>query len=1343
MDDRYLDACYEVAGRIVDPVQGSLDWNGERRSLNRKQLEVLALLAGAQGEMVSRDEFVEQIWEGNGLIGRRGLTDTIYTLRRVLQDSDAENPVIRTISSRGYRLARAAQWVGLERGSSFAAGSSIARRPGWRLTDLLDQNEATETWRASRGGGEESRIFRFCRSEDHLRRLRREITVLRFLREKLRDHDNIAGLLDWQLEDPPYFLEMQPVVHGSLQAYADSKGGLSQIPLSERIRWIAEVASALEAVHSADVVHRNLSPAGLLMDEAGGRTCAKLGDFGLGNVKDPSELAPLGISLAGLTCTLEPGGHGAESLAPELRTGGKASFASDVYALGVLLFQVVQGNLQRGLPANWQDSVELPTLRDLLAACVDERPEKRPSAADVKASLEAFLPEKDCSAASAPRSPAPDSPGGPELPVKPSPTPTAPVYEGQSIGPYRLLEVLGEGGMGTVYLAEQRRPVKRQVALKLVKMGMDGEQVLARFEAERQALALMDHENVAAVYDAGSSASGHPYFVMELVPGYEITEHCDRARLDLSARIELFLQVCDGVQHAHQKGVIHRDLKPSNILVKKQAGQGAAVKIIDFGVAKSLQGKLSSQTLHTSLGSFVGTPLYSSPKQISDHYMAVDTRSDIYSLGSVLYELVTGITPHSTDELTGKSSAELVKILGKEPPPPSSRFSQLELSEKAVIAENRSQSVSGLEQRLHADLSWILLKCLERDPEDRYASARELKRDLQRWLEGQTIEARPATGVYRLKKFVRRHRAAVALASLTTLALLTTTAVAVAGFLRAEDEAAKARAAALEAEKAAEFQVRHLQSIDPSVMGTGFQQSLRAALRQAMEEWGSVEAQDEERRLDRLFQGVNFTDLTLEQLDKNFLEPALEQIEADYQDYPLLQARLWEATAATLVEWGYIGRALETQHRALDRRQTLLGTQAPPTLSSLHLHGYLLYRSGQMEEAQGELEEAVSGLRRSLGDQNPATLAAIHDLAQVLRHTAPREESEALFLEALEGRRQVLGEAHPETLGTLNSLGEFLAAKGRLDEAEPYLEEALERRRLLYDEDHPVVLESLNNQAALFHKQERFEEAAAMYRRALKGARRLYGEEHPSTLSFRGNLALTLGYTGELEEAEQLHRQTLKGKRRVYGDDHLLTLVTVNNLGQFLQRQGKLKEAEVYLQEVLSHVPQVVGEEHGLTLSTLWGLAALRKDQGRLDEAEILARELLEKYRRSRGDEHKHTLRALRRLGVRLLDQGRLDEAESHLKEALAAQRRLFGDQNPETLKSLRFYGDLLKAKGRLDEAEASYREALAGQRQLYGDDGMETQITVQRFAELLRQTGRSAEAAALDQEAPRTAQQG
>jgi serine/threonine protein kinase len=360
---------------------------------------------------------------------------------------------------------------------------------------------------------------------------------------------------------------------------------------------------------------------------------------------------------------------------------------------------------------------------------------------------------------------------------------------GEQLGRYKLLQKLGEGGCGVVYLAEQHEPVRRRVALKVIKLGMDTREVIARFEVERQALAMMDHPNIAKVLDAGATATGRPFFVMEWVPGIKITDYCDQNKLTTAQRVALFIQVCQAIQHAHQKGIIHRDIKPSNVLVGDNDGSPLP-RVIDFGIAKATHGRLTDQTVFTAFEQFIGTPAYMSPEQAERRGLDIDTRSDIYSLGVMLYELLTGRTPFDPKELVAQGVDGLRKILrDHEPPPPSTRLKALRPEDLTGTAQRRQSDAPRLIGSLRGDLDWVVMRCLEKDRTRRYETANGLAMDLRRFLDNEAVLARPPSQVYRFKKTVQRHRVvfastAIVLVSLVLALALTARALRVAQVAR-------------------------------------------------------------------------------------------------------------------------------------------------------------------------------------------------------------------------------------------------------------------------------------------------------------------------------------------------------------------------------------------------------------------------------------------------------------------------------------------------------------------------------------------------------------------------------
>ncbi|TVQ33075.1 MAG: serine/threonine protein kinase [Phycisphaeraceae bacterium] len=739
---------------------------------------------------------------------------------------------------------------------------------------------------------------------------------------------------------------------------------------------------------------------------------------------------------------------------------------------------------------------------------------------------------------------------------------------GQQIGRYKLLELLGEGGFGTVWAAEQREPVRRRVALKIIKLGMDTKQVIARFEAERQALAMMDHPNIAKVLDAGATETGRPFFAMELVKGVPIIEYCDREKLDTRARLGLFMKVCHAIQHAHQKGVIHRDIKPSNVLVTLHDGRPAP-KVIDFGIAKATNQELTEKTIYTQHRQMIGTPAYMSPEQAEMSGLDIDTRSDVYSLGVLLYEMLTGTTPFSHEELNSAGFEGMMKLIREvEPHKPSTRLSSMGVT-ATQAAERRRADIQKLGMMLRGDLDWIVMKCLEKDRTRRYDTASGLAADIQRHLSDEPVLARPPSTSYRLLKFVKRNKGQVlaggAIAALLALGLFGTgfglvwaldekqradeqasaamaaaeseriaklEAVenerrAIGEAERAEAAEAEALARAAELELVAQFQAGQLSAIEPEAMGANLRRSLLDAAPEA-----------ERDALAAALAPINFTNIALSTLKDNIFERTITAIDTQFESQPLVRARLLQTVAETLRALGLFDLATDPQERALAIRREQLGDEHPDTLSSIHDLGALLWSKGKLVEA------------------------------------------EPYFREALEGYQRVLGDDHPSTLLNLNSMGGLLQAQGRLAESEMYFREALGVYRRVLSDDNPNMLISINNMGILLQAQGKLAEAEPYYREALEGLRRVLGDEHPRTLGAINNMGFLLQAQGKLAEAEPYYREALEVRRRVLGDDHPSTLTSINNMGGLLRNLGRLEEADTLGDEAVRIARDVLGAEH-------------------------------------------------------------------------------------------------------------------------------------------------------------------
>lgn len=904
----------------------------------------------------------------------------------------------------------------------------------------------------------------------------------------------------------------------------------------------------------------------------------------------------------------------------------------------------------------------------------------------------------------------------------------APVQEkpGERIGPYRLIKELGEGGFGSVFMAEQEKPVRREVALKVIKLGMDTRQVVARFEQERQALALMDHPHIAKVFDAGATSTGRPYFVMELCRGEPITDYANKLRLSIRERLELFVQVCQAVQHAHQKGLIHRDIKPSNILVTTEDGV-ASSKVIDFGIAKATADKMSGVTVQTEQSQMIGTPQYMSPEQ-AEGSIDIDTRTDVYAMGVLLYELLVGITPFDAQSLQTAAVVDIQRMIREvEPPKPSTRLSQ----SKAIIAqvaEQRQVEPLKLGTLIRGELDWIVMKAMEKDRKRRYETANGLGMDIQRYLAGEAVLAAPPSRMYRMNKFVRRNKGPVIAAGLVAITLVvglagTTYGLSVAISAReAEAEAkiaaqrdaeravkaeAETKARAADLKLVSDFQAGMLSQIDPTSAGEALTSDVTANFTAALARANIPEA-DRPAQLDafqKQWRRVNATDAARELIDHTILRPAIKTIDEKFKDQPVVDAQLRQVLADRYLDLGLYDSAEPLLTRALNTRRKELGEDNPDTLSSINNMGILLQRQGKLGEAEKYYREAMEKRRKVLGSEHPDTLQSIGWLGYLLDELRRFNEAEPLLKETLETSRVVLGSEHPTTLDGIAAMGSRLAKQGKYADAEPLTREALEKRKRVLGEEHRDVVVSLSNLGDLLLALRKHAEAEPYFREGLEKSRRVLGEGHPYTLSLANGLGKALQAQGKLAEAAPIIRESLEKRRRVLGEEHPETLISINNMGGILRDMGKLAEAEPYYREALEKSRRLSGEQSRDTLLALNNLGVLLRSQGKLSEAEPFYLEVLEKSRRALGEEHPDTLKALNNMGALLWSQEKFSRAEPYTREAMEKRRRVLGEDNQETLVSISNMGGLLRDQGRLAEAAPYYREAYEKARRVLGEE--------------------------------------
>jgi serine/threonine protein kinase/Flp pilus assembly protein TadD len=773
--------------------------------------------------------------------------------------------------------------------------------------------------------------------------------------------------------------------------------------------------------------------------------------------------------------------------------------------------------------------------------------------------------------------------------------------ETSRIGPYRLLQVLGEGGMGIVYEAEQVEPVRRRVALKVLQSGMDSKIFVARFEAERQALAVMDHRNIARVYDAGTTDEGRPYYVMELVAGLPITSFCDDQRLRTRDRLALFVDVCYAVQHAHQKGVIHRDLKPSNILVALQDDRPVP-KVIDFGIAKALGGRLTDKTLVTAFGQPLGTPAYMSPEQWEGSQLDIDTRSDIYSLGVILYELLVGGLPIDPRQLAraGVAASHLVRNTPRDPP--STRFRSLG-DEVVYLAQVRGSDPQSLARELRGDLDWITLKALEPDRSRRYETAHSLSLDIGRHLRAEPVLARPPSAGYRLSRFLRRHPVGgtVAAALVVLAAGFTTMTVIQARRLaierdRAAEEAAKATALN-------RFLEQTLLSPDP-IEGLGRNTTMVQALDSAVARLRSqpissppVEAAVKSA-IGWAYYKLGLYDqsgpLLTEALALRRRHPgpdSLELGESLMRAGALYQVRAEPDSAASLYQQG------------LAIRRQRLGASAPELAGSLTRIGGFFRDRGDTASARGALVEAAAIYSR-LGDSSG--LAAVDNQMGVLEYGLGHlSEAERRFRASLDLRRRALGR-HALVAEALGNLGAVLDEEGQLAEAEAAYREALAIAIDLLGEEHDEVTGMVNNLALLLARQGRPAEAESLFRRNVRVDQGKLGRDHPAVAVDLINLAGLVCRTGGTAEAVELARRAQQIFERHHGPSSWEAAQARVTGGRCLSQLGRFTEAERALLAGLRALQQTLGDTHWRVDSARVRLRDLYLAWGKPDRAQQL-----------------------------------------------------------------------------------------------------------------------------------------
>ncbi len=719
-------------------------------------------------------------------------------------------------------------------------------------------------------------------------------------------------------------------------------------------------------------------------------------------------------------------------------------------------------------------------------------------------------------------------PGFPDLSGERAPF--QPEQSGAMIGRYKLLQQIGEGGFGVVWMAEQLEPVTRRVALKIIKAGMDTKEVIGRFEAERQALAMMDHPNIAKVHDAGATDKGRPYFVMELVKGITITKFCDEQEFTSRQRLELFADVCSAINHAHQKGVIHRDIKPSNVMVTLNGGR-PVVKVIDFGIAKATRGRLTDKTLFTRFEQFIGTPAYMSPEQAAISELDIDTRSDIYALGILLYELLTGKPPFDSRTLVSAGYEEMRRIIREvEPAKPSSRLSNVAGDERTSLAKARHITPEKLRRMVEPDLDWIVMKAIEKDRTRRYATANGLALDIHRFLADEPVSAGPPSAAYRFRKFARRNKMALRLTAAVAAVLVSATTVSVWQAFRATGAERLATAktsdektAREDAEQVSEFLTEVFESPDPARDGR--------------------------------------TVAVVEILDR-----AARKLETGLAGQPARRAKFEGALGRTYHALGLYDEAIILHKNALDFRIGSHGKEQEDTLCAMRDLANSCDGKSRFAEALALREEVVANRLKLNGPAHRETLRAKQMLAASYQSHFRLADALRLRMEVLGLSERAFGPGDPDSLRAMNALALSYHATYRAPEAIGLLRKALDLSVSVNTASHPDTLAMMRTLANLLHDYGAPAEAARLRREEFNYRKDVNGLNHSDTLRCRSELAESVyNVDGNSEEAIRMLTDLVDDYRKTLTSKHRDTLLAIAKLAEFYVSSGRPAEAKSWI----------------------------------------------------------------------------------------------------------------------------------------------------------------------------------
>ena len=892
--------------------------------------------------------------------------------------------------------------------------------------------------------------------------------------------------------------------------------------------------------------------------------------------------------------------------------------------------------------------------------------------------------------------------------IAPSGDPSVEVPQPLRISAYKILSVLGEGGMGVVYRAEQDNP-RREVALKLLKAGGASVIALSRFREEGQILGRLQHPGIAQIFEAGTADTGfgpQPFFAMEFVHGVPLQAYVDSNRLSLRSRLELMIKVCQGVHHAHQKGVIHRDLKPGNILVD-ESGQP---KILDFGIALLADRDGSAAERSSEQRQLLGTVPYMSIEQFSGDPHEIDTRSDVYSLGVILYQLLAGRLPF---DLRDKTIPQARHVVDEQEPTP----------------------LGVLNRTCRGDLESIVGKALAREKVGRYQSASDLAADLRRHLNDEPVLARVPSRFYLLQKFAKRNRVLLGSACLVLVVLVVALILTTRQWAKAIDEAERSNLAST-------LLMNIIESADPrETTGANMFERMVSAVNAAASGLATGKLNDRPSMEAEVHHTLGKAYLALGKYDRAslHLEEARVKFESVLGPEHLKSLESTHDLARLLRARGMLAEAEDFGRHTLDTHRRVLGPEHPMTLEAMQNLGAVFKEQGKYAEAESLFRQALQAAAGLLSPDEEFISYLRNDLAIVLKHQDKIAEAERLYELTLARQECELPTDHPLMLTTKKNLAELYVQQGRLEEAESLLRKTWEALRGIVGPDHPDTLRVVNTLASLCRKQGSLVEAEELFTRVLEVRRSKLGEKHPETMSTMHNLASLLQDSGELEKAEQIFRRVLSMRLAKLGPDHPSVFATRNNLAGLLKERRKLDEAESLYRDILDAYRRAGNEDSDHAQKARHNLACVLHDQGKededegkLQEAERYYRQSLDYYQRKFGDEHLRTTTMKFGLAKLLADMGDDTGAAELHREVLETRRKRFPGREPDIARSLFELGDVYLRLGNAVRTEAWLRESLAIRRKHFASDDYRTANAENGLGASLAAQGRFDEAETL-----------